>query len=256
MTTVAYALGRPRPAPSRGGDCRAHDIDQERNVHGPHRFAATTHCQISNGMLRLTVGASAAAPSLTVEAWRGRVVINDTYVDTYTDTYGGDISTPAWFSVGTLTIDSPSVSALLTAVRLVRISPEAATIRLVAPLVADAFVTLHRGWRSVRIQHGSTRAPLVDTDRRIRWTATPSPVGTAYAGRVEEIVAPVGLDAMSRFVAALDPVTTNAGAFSVTAASVTSARFAAGVGMETPKDRPVDIHRQHGDASRPRLVVA
>ncbi len=256
MTTVAYALGRPRPAASRGGDCRALDLDQDRNVHGPHRFAATTHCQISDGMLRLTVGATGAAPALTVEVWRGRVTINDFYTDTYTDTYGGDISTPAWFAVGTLTIDSPSVSALLTAVRLVRITPEAVTIRLVAPLIADAFVTLPRGWRSVRIRHGDSRLAPIDIDRRIRWTHTPSPVGTATTGRVEENVSPAALTGMSRFVAAIDPVTTNAGAFSVTAASATTARFGAGVGMDTARDRPVDLHRQLGDASRPRLVVA
>lgn len=256
MTVAAYALGRPRPAASRGGDCRAYDINQARNVHGPHRFAASTHCRITNGMLRLTVGASGAAPSLTVEVWRRRVVINDTYADTYTDTYGGDIGTPAWFSVGTLTIDSPSGSALLTAVRLVRINPEAVTIRLVAPLMADAFVTLPRGWRSVRITHGDRRLAPVDIDRRIRWTASPSPVGTASAGRVEEITAAADLDGMERFVAALDAVTANAGAFSLTATSVTRARFGAGVGMEAPLDRPVDLHRQLGDASRPRLVVA
>ncbi len=255
MTTVAYALGRPRPAVSRGGDCRAHDLDQDRNVHGPHRFAATTHCQISNGMLRLTVGASGAAPSLTVEAWRGAVVIGDVYEDPYVDLYGGAYSVPAWQAMGTLTIDSPSVSALLTAVRVVRLNPEAVTIRLVAPLMADAYVTLPRGWRSVRIQHGRTRAPLVDTDRRIRWTASPSPTGTSATGRVEEATAPPGLDGMFRFVAAIDPATVNTGAFSVTAASVTTARFGAGVGVDTTNDRPLDHHRQLGDASRPRLVV-
>lgn len=256
MTTVAYALGRPRAAASRGGDCRAHDLDQDRNVHGPHRFVVTTNCQISNGMLRLTVGASGAAPSLTVEAWRGRVVINDVYTDTYTDTYEGDISTPAWFSVGTLTIDSPSVSAVLSAVRLVRITPEAVTIRLVAPLMADAFVTLPRGWRSVRITHGDRRLVPIDIDRRIRWTASPSPVGTASPGRVEEDVSPADFTGMNRFVAAIDTATADAGAFSLTATSVTRARFGAGVGMDSIHDRPVDLHRQLGDASRPRLVVA
>ena len=77
MTTATYPLGRPPAAAKRGGDCRARDLDQGRNVHGPHRFAATTHCQISNGMLRLTVGASGTAPALTVEARRGRVTVED-----------------------------------------------------------------------------------------------------------------------------------------------------------------------------------
>ncbi|HEX7135395.1 MAG TPA: hypothetical protein VF228_22660, partial [Iamia sp.] len=77
MTVIAYPLGHPRAAASRGGDCRARDLDQARNVHGPHRFAVSTHCQISNGMLRLTVGAAGAAPSLTVECWRPALPIGD-----------------------------------------------------------------------------------------------------------------------------------------------------------------------------------
>jgi hypothetical protein len=254
MTTVAYTLGTPRIAAERGGDCHARDLDQGRNVHGPHRFAATTDCRINNGLLRLTVGASGAAPTLTVEAWRGRVVIGDTYSDTYSDTYGGEYSTPAWFAMGTLTIDSPSVSALLTAVRIVRINPEALTIRLVAPLMADAFVTLKRGERHCHIQHGSTRSPLVTTTRRVHWTAAPSPVGTARTGRVEEVTPEIA--GFPRYVGAIDPVTVDAGAFSLTTTAVTRARFGAGVATYATKDKTADLHRQLGNASRPRLVVA
>lgn len=58
MTTVAYALGRPRPAASRGGDSRAFDLAQEpidpshpgRLVYDGHRFAAPDHCQIKGGV--------------------------------------------------------------------------------------------------------------------------------------------------------------------------------------------------------------
>ena len=256
MTTVAYALGRPPAAELRGGDCRARDLDQGRNVHGPHRFATTTHAQINNGLLRLTVGVAGADPSLTVEARRGRVTVGDVYEDTYVDLYGGEIGTPEWLAMGTLTIDSPSVAALLTAVQMVRINPEAVTIRLVAPLMADAYVTLPRGWRAVRIQHGRTRSPLVDIDRRVRWTASPSPVGTAAGARVEEVSPAVGLDGLHRFVACIDPATADAGAFSVTAPSVTTARFGAGIGTYADLDRANDMHHQLGDASRPRLVVA
>lgn len=254
MTTVSYALGRPRSALSRGGDCRAYDVTQARNVHGSHRFAATTDCRISNGMLRLTLGASGAAPALTVEAWRGALSIGGTYTDTYTDTYAGSTSAAAWVAMGTLTIDSPSVSALLTGVRIVHINAEAITIRLVSPLVADAYVTLRRGERMCRIHHGRTRPPFVDLDRRIRWTASPLPVGTAADGRVQE--ATPTIDGFPRFVAALDAVTTNAGAFSLTASSVVSARFGAGVGTWALRDQPADLHSQLGDASRPLLVVA
>lgn len=254
MTTVAYDLGAPPAAAQRGGDCRARDLGQGRNVHGPHRFASTTHCRINNGLLRLTVGASGAAPSLTIEARRGSVATGDVYGDVYGDIYGGSMTAPAWFAMGTLTIDSPSVAALLTAVRIAHVTAEEITIRLVAPLMADAFVTLKRGRRHVGILHGDTRAnPLVDVDRRIRWTASPSPTGTASTGRVEEET-PV-VEGFPRFLASVDPVTVDAGAFSLTAASVTSARLGAGVGTYGTRDRPADHHREMGDASRSRLVV-
>jgi hypothetical protein len=254
VTVAVYALGTPRAAASRGGDVRARDLDQTRNVHGVHRFAATTHCQINNGLIRLTLGATGAAPALTVEAWRGAVTIGDTYVDTYADLYGGTTSTPAWLAMGVLTIDSPTVTALLTAVRLVAITAESLTLRLIAPAIRDAFVTLRRCSPMVWVQHGSTRPPFVDTDRRIRWTASPSPVGPSRAGRVEE-PAPA-IDGMSRFVAALDRVTTDTGAFSVTAASTISARLGAGVGAQREGTWPDQLHRQLGDVSRPRIVVS
>ena len=261
MTTVAYPLGAPPAADMRGGDCRARDLNQARNDHGPHRFAATTHCRINNGLLRLTVGATGAVPSLTVEARRGRVVIEDYISDVVSDTIPGAIATPAWFPLGTLTIDSPSVSALLTAVQLPKVSPgegraKGVTLRLMVPAINDVYVVLHRGERHIHIHHGqdgSRNGPTIDIDRRIRWTASPSPVGTAFANRVEEM-APA-LDSFPRWVASNDPVTTNAGSFSLTAASVTTARFGAGVGTWATQDRPSQQHWQLGDASRPSLVV-
>ncbi len=255
MTVSTYALGRLRPGASRGGDCAATDLDQDRDVYAPgHRFVSTTHCRIDNGMLRLSGGPSGVAPTLLVEAWRGRVVVGDTYEDVYSDTYDGEIGTPAWFAMGTVTIDSPDVDAELTGVRLVRWNSEAVTIRLVAPAMADAYVTLRRGERQCRIQHGNTRSPRVDTDRRIGWTAAPAPgQGYASAGRVTEL-SPV-IDGLARFVASIDPVITDAAAFSLTAASVNVGRFTAGVGTYARDDRAIDYHRQAGDASRPMMVV-
>jgi hypothetical protein len=71
---------------------------------------------------------------------------------------------------------------------------------------------------------------------------------------VEE-VSPVA-DGFPRYVGAVDAATADAGAFSLTAASVTSARFGAGVGTWAVRDRPFEMHGQLGDASRARLVVA
>lgn len=253
MTTVAYPLGKPRAATQRGGDCRARDLGEGRNIHGPHRFAATTQCQIDNGLIRLTVGASGVAPSLTVEAMTGLRGFGDVYVDTYSDLYPGSYTAVAWTAQGTITIDSALLTALLTSVRIVRLTPAAVTIRLVSPVMADAFVTLKRGERMVRIQHGSTRAPLVTTNRRVSWTATGLTGSTATAGRVSE-TAPLTLG-FARFVSGPLTATGNAAAFSVTQAGVNSAAFGAGVATPDYLDTVTALVAQLGDATRSRLVV-
>lgn len=252
MTTAAYALGRPQSAAKRGGDCRARDLDQGRNVHGGHRFAATTHCQIDNGMLRLTVGASAAAPSLAVEAMTGLRSVGDVYDDVYTDIYPGTYTAVAWTAQGTIILDSSLLTALLTSVRIVRITPAAVTLRLVAPVMADAFVTLKRGERMVHIQHGSTRAPRVSTSRRVRWV-TGWTSSSATAGLVQE-TAPM-TDGFACWVSGPLTATTSAPAFSVTAAGVTSAAFGAGIATADYLDTVADMVAQLGDATRPRQVV-
>jgi hypothetical protein len=252
VTVVTYPLDAPPSADQRGGDCRARDLNQGRNVHGPHRFAATTHCRISNGIIRATVLASGAAPALTIEAYRGLVITGDTFTITYHPTYGGIVSDEGWEALGAVTIDSPSVSALLTAVRLDRIDAERLTLRLVAPLMGDAYVTLRRGERMLRITHGNRRAD-VDIDRRVRLTDSPSPTGAAAApSRIEETGGGVG--SWVRLVASLDAATANAGAFSLTASSVVSARFGAGAGTGNTRDTAADMHKQLRDASRAHIT--
>lgn len=251
MTVAIYPLGRPLPPTRRGGDCRARDLHQGRNVHGRHRFAATDHCQISNGLLTVTVGASGTTPALIIAGHRGVVVVDDFYEDVYTDIYGGSYSTPEWLAGGTLVLDSPDVSAVLTAVRIARISAESVILRLRAPLMGDAYVVLRRGERMIRIQHGSTRAPLAEVARRIRWDGMVP--GYATSHRIEET--PPAMDSFPRFIAAIDPVTADGATFSLTSADVRSARFGAGIGTWDLGDRPIDMHRQMGDASRPRIVV-
>jgi hypothetical protein len=253
VTTVSYPLGKPLSAPSRGGDCRARDLRIPRNVHGPHRFDSPEHCQIDNGMLQVTVSAAGTVPTLTIDAWRGAVVVDDVYNDTYHDLYSdGGYANPDWLDAFAVTIDSPSVSAVLTGVKLAHICDELVVIRLIVPAIADAYVRLRRGEPMIHIQHGETRPPLLDIDRRVALTASPSPAGTASTGRVEE-ASPLH-DGAPRFVASIDAVTT--GAFSLTASSVVSARFGAGMGTYAPGTRPIDLHRQLGDASWPVLVVA
>ncbi len=261
MTVRTYVLGHPRPAPSRGGDCYAHDlttgpITDRPHVHGPHRFRNPEDCAIQNGLLRLSVNAG-SPPSLSMQVRRGRsVILDDVYVDTYDDLYGGVYSTPEWFDAGVVVIDSPDVSAVLTGVRLVDVSAEKVTIRLLASLMDDAYVTLHRGWRSARIQHGDDARAIpapASVARRVRLTDTPDPDGYAVAGRVEERYAVIG--GMYRFVASTDAVTTDEDEFSVTSAAVTVADFGVGVGVASTADRPFNLHQQLGDASRPLHFV-
>lgn len=268
MTVSTYVLGHPRPARSRGGDCYAHDlrpdpitgephpITERPHVHGAgHTYRLPEHCAFQNGLLRLAV-LPGSPPSLSMQVWRGRVVIDDYYVDTYVDLYGGAYSEPEWFDAGTITIDSPSVGVVLTGVRLVDVNPEKVIIKLFAPLIGDAFVTLRRGWRSVSIQHGndSTNIPApVPVIRRVTLTDSPSPVGMAALGRVEEY--PPAIQGLHRFVASTDPVTVNAGAFSVTADASVTADFGVGVGTTAFRDRPFNLHQQLGNASRPLHLV-
>jgi hypothetical protein len=260
VTVATYVLGRPRPARSRGGDCYAHDlrtgpITARPHVHGPHRFRNPEDCAIQNGLLRLFVNAG-SSPSLSLQVRRGRVIVDDFYVDTYVDLYSGAYSDPEWLDAGVVMIDSPSVGVVMTGVRLVDVNPEKVTIKLLAPLINDAFVTLHRGWRSFRIQHGNDSLAVpapVSVIRRVRLTDTPSPVGLAKTGRVEEPTSVIA--GMYRFVASTDIVTADAGAFSVTSAAVTSADFGVGVGTATTRDRPFNLHQQFGDASRPFHAV-
>lgn len=252
MTVRVFPLGKPRPAASRGGDCRAHDLRIGRKVQGPHRFYAPEDCQLRNGMLRVRVSAAGSVPTLTWEAYQGRRTVDDFYVDTYSDTYSGSTSTPVWVPVGALVIDSPSVSAVLTRVEMVDRDDEAVTVRLVVPAIGDVFVTLERGERLVHIQHGDLRQP-VDIDRRIRLTDSPSPVGSAFSTRVEESTSVVS--GFLRWVGSLDAATADAGAFSVTASSVTTARFGAGVATSELFDTPSSQHSQLGDSSVPVLEV-
>lgn len=257
MTVVTFPLGLPRPALSRGGDCYAHDlstgpITERPHVHGPHRFRLPEHCAVQNGLLRVAVNAG-SPPSLTMQVRQGPRTVGDTYVDTYVDLYGGAVASAEWCDAGVVTIDSPSVGAVLTGVRLVEVTPEHVIVKLLAPLIGDAFVGLYRGWRSIRIQHGDPRDP-VTVARRVRLTGSPSPTGTASAGRVEESSPAVA--GLLRFVASVEAgTTTDAGAFSVSVPASSSAVFGAGAGTDNARDRPYDLHRQLGDASRPVLLV-
>lgn len=261
MTVVSYVLGKPLAANMRGGDCRARDTTQGRNIYGPHRFATPSDLSICNGMIRLTVGAANAAPALIFSAYGPATpaTAGTTYntATTYNaaTTYVASTYTSGWSAMGTIVIDSPVAAALLTGARIVRITPEAITIRLIAPAIADAYVTLRRGEPFARIQHGATRGTVVNTDRRVMLNGPPALTGTAYSGRVQEDTPTVANT--PRFIAARTAgATVNAATFAVTVPAVRSAHFGAGVGMLTSSlSAPADMHGQLYDASRPTLTL-
>jgi hypothetical protein len=252
---ATFSLGRPLPANRRGGDCSVADLDEERYVGGTHRFADTAACRISNGLIRVTVGASGVAPVLAVEACHGPVVIDDFYTDTYTDIYPGSLSTRNWLDMGTVTIDSAALSALLTQVRILALCDEFVTLRLVAPLMADAYVTLRRGQRAITVHHGYQGLPRVSTARRVRWTASPSLVGAATGSRVEE--SSPAVDGFPRFIGTTTFASSvSAGAFSITTGATVHAKFAVGIATDAPRDTTADLHAQLGDSSVGELVLA
>ncbi len=256
MTVVTYPLGKPRAATARGGDCRARDLTQGRNVHGPHHFAATTDLQICNGLLRLTIGAAGIAPTITVECWSAAITATtaDYFVDVFADTFPGSVSTSsaAWVSMGTVTLDGPSVTALLTGVQLRSVKPSAVRVRLIAPAIGDAYITLRQGFRAFAAQHGSTRG-TVSIARRLSMAGPPTLAGSVSSGRVTE-TDPPATPGIYRFIASLD-VAFGSGFALTSPAGYSYCRFGAGVGTTATLDTPADIHAQLADASRSRLEV-
>lgn len=253
--TATFPLGAPLSANQRGGDARARDLAQGRDVRGPHYFAASADCQLTNGMLRVVVGDSGAAPSLTISTFRGPVPVGDAISDVLSDTLEGSIGTPEWFDMCSVVIDSLTIAPILTAVQLVRASPEVVIARLVVAAIGDVFLTLRRGEPVVHIQHGATRGWMVETARRVRVT-DPVMAAVIAPGRVEEPMPTE--DTLFRFVAAVDGATADGDAFSVTTPTmVRSALFVVGVGSGEPRLTPTDLHHQSaGVATRRAINVA
>lgn len=255
MSVATYQIHLP-PAPNkRGGDCRARDLTRGWNIYGPHRFPATTACRIGNGMIRATVGLTGVPTRLTIEALRGSVTVGDYLSDILSDTLGGGLSTRAWFSLGTLVLDSASEVGNLTRLQLFRISLERVTLRLVDSVLGDIYVTIRRGERMCRVQHGSVRNAHV-SDRRIRWIDDAGITGhidSHWTSQVEEVLPRVA--GFPRFLISTEATTPSAGSFSLTATDSTVVRFGAGVGTFDDEDRPTDAHAQMADNSRPRQVV-
>lgn len=142
----------PRWVTDRGGDCRAYDRREEREVFGPsHPLVAPTDLVITNGLLRAWVGARGLPPYLQVQAF----------------------AAGEWREIGYLQLSDPTEgSIVLTSARLVRVTPEAVSIAIGLQGQGEALLTLRRGERMFQVQHGGARTRLTAT-RQVSWSGVP-----------------------------------------------------------------------------------
>lgn len=141
--------GVPRWVSDRGGDVRAYDRREAREVYGPaHPFRAPTDIEITNGVLRFWVGNARVTPFLNVSAF----------------------ISGAWREVGCVQLAAAATTA---GARLVSCSPENATVAVDTFDGGTVFVTLRRGERMLRVQHGANRAPTLTIGRALYWLGTP-----------------------------------------------------------------------------------
>lgn len=161
-TIVLDPRAHDGPVPSwaryRGGDVRAYDRSEEREVFGPsHPFRTPTDLAVTNGLLRVWIGPRGNMPYLHVAAW----------------------SAGAWKEMGTVLLGVPAAAgSTLLGARLVRCTPDVATVALIVDTLGDVFVTLRRGHRHLSISHGAGRPPLVTGARRVGWWGGPPGAST------------------------------------------------------------------------------
>jgi hypothetical protein len=121
---------------NRGGDCRAYDVTQAREVYGPsHRFATTADCIITNGLLRVVFVARGVTAGFELWAFQGG----------------------QWVDMGLVTFGNGSVPLLNVYLR--RCTPDEVSVRAFCDLTGGGTFTLKRGERMVRCRLGNDRPP-------------------------------------------------------------------------------------------------
>lgn len=154
----------PRWVTDRGGDCRAFDRREGREVFGPsHPLVVPTDLVITNGLVRIWVGPRGLPPYVQVQALAG-----------------GE-----WREVGYVHLAVPtSRSVVLASARLTRVTPEAVSVALSVRGQGDVTVTLRRGERMLQLEHGTTGPARVLAGRHVRWAGVPacSRLGSAANG--------------------------------------------------------------------------
>ncbi len=136
----------------RGGDCRAWDVAAGRAVYGPaHPFAEPSDLVLENGLLRAWCGGRGIVPYFTVAS----------FVD------------GAWRQFGCVALADETAGPVLDGARLLKVTPDVVTAALNVRDIGDVFVSLRRGERMLRIQHGNTRLPTASATRVVTWLGTP-----------------------------------------------------------------------------------
>lgn len=136
----------------RGGDVTVYDRRDGRMVGGAaHHFLEPTDVLIANGLIRFWCGPAGIEPYLNVQAFIGG----------------------SWRQVGALAIWSTS-GDVLERVSLRRVTPDVAVLDLRMRNAGPATITVRRGERMLRIDHGSAIFP-VSRLRKVQWFGTPPP---------------------------------------------------------------------------------
>ncbi len=139
------SVGIPQWVSKRGGDVRAYDLRENRNVLGPaHHFRVEEDIRLTNGLLRADCGPRNVAPYLTISVYKGG----------------------AWRAMGYLYLADVDT---LAGARLVSVTPERAVLALSVRNEGTVFIHLYRGERGVRVVHGAVRDPSVVAARLIQW---------------------------------------------------------------------------------------
>lgn len=158
LPALEQTVATPQWVSRRFGDVRAFDRRSGREVWGPrHPFAAPSDLLVTNGILRLNVGAAGILPYLSVSAFRsGR-----------------------WREPGCIALAEASSQAVLERARIIRATPEQVTVQLEVRRLGSCFLRLRRRERMVRITWGR---PGDTGDRFVSWLGMPP--APARAGAV------------------------------------------------------------------------
>lgn len=156
LPTVETIGHPPAWLTARGGDCRVYDTFEGREVYGPsHPIAEPSDVVLCNGLSRWWVGGSGVVPYLTAMAMAD-----------------GD-----WVQAGHVLLADETTGPVVDGARLITVTPDVVTVALRVRTLGEIIVSLRRGERMLRVQHGSTRAPAVSVARRIDWRGLPPTVG-------------------------------------------------------------------------------